>query len=331
MMKLSLMQALEDTLSESYQSDIANQIIAAWPHDRGTVQYFRASANFVFVFCSNGQPFILRFTHASERSADAIRAELGYLQYLATHGVPVALPVQSLSGQYVETITTPLGVVHAVVFERLAGEQFETGNLSLEQFTRWGDALGRLHLAAQGYTTSSRSTIDNHLAYIEQHLPPHEHAARDIHARLHHQVAELPRSEQTFGLVHYDFELDNLLWNGDQIAIVDFDDCAYYWFVADIAFALRDLFDDQAANITIDNERFQAFLSGYCTIRPIARDELLHLPLFLRIHNLVSFVKLLQAADASNEPNMPEWVARLQAKLVQKAQRYRDSFATYAT
>jgi hypothetical protein len=34
------------------------------------VRYVRASANFVFMFTHAGQPYILRFTHADDRSAD---------------------------------------------------------------------------------------------------------------------------------------------------------------------------------------------------------------------------------------------------------------------
>ena len=31
----------------------------------------------------------------------------------------------------------------------------------------------------------------------------------------------------------------------NEINILDFDDCSYYWYVADIAFALRDLFEEK--------------------------------------------------------------------------------------
>jgi hypothetical protein len=59
MMKLSLMQALVDTLSATYTSPIADAIVAAWAHDQGSARYFRASANFIFVFENEGQSYIL--------------------------------------------------------------------------------------------------------------------------------------------------------------------------------------------------------------------------------------------------------------------------------
>ena len=330
MMKLSLMDALVHTLTETHQSSIADQILTAWAHDSGSVRYFRASANFLFVFRQNTQPCFLRFVHASQRSVEAIEAELAFLHYLEAHGIRVALPIQSLSGRYVESMETPLGVVHAVVFAALSGEPFETDDLSFEQFRAWGQALGKLHLAAQGYAQAHRPTIDDHLALVDQLLPPHEWAARRLLTRLQPQIAVLPRREQTFGLIHYDFELDNLLWDDHDLGIVDFDDCAYYWFVADIAFALRDLFDDQSENIDLEDERCQAFFRGYRTMRPLSPNELLQLPLFLQIHHLVSFVKLLHASDIESKPETPEWVTTLQNRLVRKAQSYRERFAVSA-
>src|SRR4051812_30729141 len=98
MMKLSLMQAVVETLEDTFASPIADAIIAAWAHDHDSVRYVRASANFIFMFTHIGQPCVLRFTHADDRSAEAIQAELAFLQHLAAQGVPVARPIHSLAG-----------------------------------------------------------------------------------------------------------------------------------------------------------------------------------------------------------------------------------------
>jgi len=316
-----------DTLNATYASPIADALLAAWSHDPGSARYFRASANFIFVFERGGKPYILRFAHASERTTDAIQAELAYLHHLAAHSVPVALPIQSLSGRWVESTPTTLGVFHAVVFDHLPGQQYDVGDLSLAQFTRWGSALGALHLATEGYRGAGRPTIRDHLRMAEQLLPAHEDAAHRLLTPLEQQVARLPTREQMLGMIHYDFELDNLLWDDQRVSIVDFDDCTGYWFVADIAFALRDLFNDQAEQIDITDVRLRAFVIGYREMRVMTDDELRQLPLFLQIHNLVSFTKLLRAADLDAAQAAPAWVIDLQAKLLRKAQTYREGFA----
>jgi Ser/Thr protein kinase RdoA (MazF antagonist) len=326
MMKLSLMHAVVDTLNATQGSPIAETILAAWAHDPGSARYFRASANFVFVFKRDDQPCILRFSHASERTAEAIQAELAFLAHLAAHAVPVARPIESLAGQFVESVATPLGVFHAVVFERLAGQQYDIDELSPAQFTRWGSTLGSLHQAAEGYAGAGRPSIHDHLRAVAQQLPAHEDAALRQLALLERQLAALPANEQSFGLIHYDFELDNLIWDSQRLGIVDFDDCARYWFAADIAFALRDLFSDQAAQIDMADERFRAFIAGYREIRDLSDQELAQLGLFLRAHNLVTFAKLLRAADIDAQA-APAWIADLQDRLLGKAQAYRESFA----
>jgi Ser/Thr protein kinase RdoA (MazF antagonist) len=186
--------------------------------------------------------------------------------------------------------------------------------------------LGSLHQAAEGYAGAGRPSIHDHLQAVAQQLPAHEHAALRQLALLERQLAALPANEQTFGLIHYDFELDNLIWDGQRVGIVDFDDCARYWFVADIAFALRDLFADQAEQIDTSDERFRTFIAGYREIRDLSDHELAQLGLFLRVHKLVTFAKLLRAADIDPQ-TAPPWIADLQDRLLGKAQTYRESFA----
>ena len=66
MMKLSTMQKLVATLNENDESLIAELIASHWNHDPGTVHYFRASANFLFLFKHLGQEYVLRFVHLQQ-------------------------------------------------------------------------------------------------------------------------------------------------------------------------------------------------------------------------------------------------------------------------
>lgn len=103
----------------------------------------------------------------------------------------------------------------------------------------------------------------------------------------------------------------------------------YHWFSANIAFALRDLCDDQPQKLNLDDERIDMFLQGYQTVRPLAPEERARLPLFLHLHHLVSLVKLLHAADLCADDAAPEWAVRLQRRLHQKAHDYRSELAGY--
>lgn len=328
MMKLSTMQAVTDTVNDEWESAIADQILASWEHDKGTAKYFRASANFLFIFQKAGKRYFLRFNHSTERSIDLIRAETDYINHLSSKGLIVAKPVISITGHFVESVSTSQGVLHAVVFEGLSGEQFEEiEELAPEIFMRWGKALGELHQATEGYKAAARPTWKDHLAMVSENLPATEQTAQLALSELQEQLTRLSINESNYGLIHFDFELDNTVWNEDKVGIVDFDDCAYYWFVADIAFALRDIFEDSGEKVDFQNESFQNFVAGYRLVRDITQEELELIPMFLRLHNLITFAKLHRAIGTDKAQDEPVWLNDLRRKLSLKMQIYRDGFS----
>ena len=266
----------------------------------------------VDVFCGSTMP--------SVRTREMIQAELDYLDHLAKAGVRVARSLPSLAGQFVESVDTTHGTFHAVVFEGLVGKQFELEELTPEMFTAWGKALGELHRAAQSYTAVGRSTWRDLIEAAEEQ-PEVRQAAK----QLHRELAQLPinnyQVKDNYGLTHFDFELDNLIWDGQRFGILDFDDCVWHWYAADIAFALGDLFDDDAAKVDLSNPSFCAFIEGYRTAKPIADDELARIPLFLRLDNSLVFCKLRRAADAGDQDDDPNWLKELRQKLDRKMQR----------
>ena len=78
-----------------------------------------------------------------------------------------------------------------------------------------------------------------------------------VRAELDDLAAELGSwsTDDGYGLVHLDIELDNIRWVGSEPGLLDFDDCAVHWHAVDVASALRDLDGDA--------ERQASFLSGY--------------------------------------------------------------------
>lgn len=327
MMTLSNLKRITDTLNDQGESPVAEEILSLWEHDDSPARFLRISANALFTFQKSGQPCVLRFNFSTERTLDQINAEVDYLNFLAAQGIHVARPVSSLSGKYVESAHTSQGIFHAVVFEAMQGKQFEIADLSLEGFTAWGKALGQLHSVARNYQGADRPTWKDHLVMISASSPDDEKDAQNLLKQLQMQLAELPVHRGNFGLIHFDFELDNLIWNNDAVGIIDFDDCSWYWFAADIAFALRDLFDDDPRHIDLESQPLRAFLDGYQQANQLPQADLKRLPLFLQIHNLLTFCKLLRALDSSPEPDDPDWFDALCHKLQRKLQTYRANFS----
>ncbi len=327
MMRLSTMQAVVATVDKQWESHLVDEIVRYWEHDAGRPKYWRASANFVFFFKKAGRDHVLRFNRATERIAQAIEAEIDFVNALADMGLRVARPVRSKAGYYVERTPTSQGMFYAAVFEALPGEQLELEELTPDQFARWGQTLGEFHNAATQYTQPGRPTWQNHLAWVDETLPFGETIVQQALERLREELSQLPKNQQNFGLIHYDFELDNLIWDGEQFGIIDFDDSAWYWFVADIALALSDLFGDCASKVDFQNKSYLRFIEGYRRVRQIEQAELDRIPLFMQLDHVIGYARLYRALTPVNLNGELPWMEGLRHKLTAKMQFYRDELA----
>jgi Ser/Thr protein kinase RdoA (MazF antagonist) len=330
MMKLSMMKKVVDTVNSEWRSLLAEEILERWGYDEGSVYYFRASANFLFIFKKNGATYFLRFNAISEKSLTALKAEIEILEYLRHQPLRVALPVQSLNQNFIETVENEWGTFYAVVFEALPGKQFETEELQKDQFFTWGSALGKLHHflkeMPEEYRQNRKSWRDQ-LAFVQEILPTHETAALYELEQILKWSNGLDVTKENFGLIHYDFELDNQRWDNGMVGILDFDDCVNHWYAADIVFALRDLFEKE---IDLKNELVEEFLSGYQSETRLDSQLEQEFPWFMRMHNLVSYTKLLRTVDIPESGDYPEWLSNLRAKLLRYMNQYRTSFERLA-
>lgn len=327
MMTLSTMKKVVGTVNEEWRSPLAETILERWGYDDGSVYYFRGSANFLFIFKRNGVTYFLRFSDASEKEMISIESEIKILNYLRDQPLRVALPVKSLNDNYIETVETDIGTFYAVVFEALPGKQFETEELGTGQFLKWGSALGKLHHVFKSMPEEFRESRENWLTQLEGVrgiLPEAEKSALHELDELINLAKDLQVSTENFGLIHFDFELDNQRWDEDTIGILDFDDCLKHWYLADIAFALRDLFKD---GFDLGSKLVQEFIEGYSMETNLEFDQLQQLPLFMRMHNLVTFAKLLRTVDISPSEDDPEWLSNLRLKLQSYCENYRGTLS----
>lgn len=329
MMKLGIMGDVLLACQPEAKQSLPGDVAARWFETACSVRFIRASANFVFRVETPQASYALRFAHESERAAEYIRAELDFVTWLADRGLRVAKPIRSFGGEYLESVDTCCGVVHAVMFEAMPGRAVdEIEDLSPEQLRRWGRSLGELHRAAEDYPSpAGRPPWQDHLGVVAAWLPQGETPAWRELERVQEALAQLPTDAASFGLIHYDFELDNIIWQDDQPGLIDFDDCAWYWYVADLAFALRDLFDNRGENVDLGNEVFRGFLSGYREARDIGEVELDLIPLFLRMHNLTVAAKLYRTLSEGPREVEPPWMEGLRQKLRRALGRYQEAVA----
>ena len=311
MMSLTTMLAITETVDTGEIPGPVQEAVGRWRADAGTVRHVRSSANHIFRFERAGAPHYLRLSPASERTPVRLIAELNFVGTVGAAGVPVALPVPSNESQRIEVVDAKGERYYAVVFAALQGQAWlEPHELTAAMYRTWGETLGRIHSISQTYVP-----VGPRLPSWRERLADAQHWLAEepaIRAELEQATAwldRLARPEGSYGLIHGDPELDNLVWDGVVFQVMDFDDAHYHFYAYDVALALADVWAvaEQAA------ERTAWFMEGYERTPGVLPVEPDLIPRFLRLNRALKAVSLVRAYAGLLEEGVPEWVERLRA------------------
>ncbi|GGW77938.1 phosphotransferase [Streptomyces lomondensis] len=112
--------------------------------------------------------------------------------------------------------------------EPAPGEEVDASELSESQAWRWGEALALVHHDAAGLDAGLPESFGE-LGGVGE-LFADDTALVEATGRLVGLMGELPRGQGRWGVVHGDFELDNMAWEGGRPVAYDFDEAALSWY-----------------------------------------------------------------------------------------------------
>lgn len=147
--------------------------------------------------------------------------------YLQNRSYPAVIPVASNSGEFVVTLDSSWGKYYASVFKGVDGNPIEDTDCNDHILYAYGKALGQLHMLSAEYSPEIRKwTYHDVLLWIGKVLKEY-HAPNKMLVELEkvqQALNELPQTSNTFGLIHYDFEPDNVFWDEDKqcCTVIDF-------------------------------------------------------------------------------------------------------------
>jgi Ser/Thr protein kinase RdoA (MazF antagonist) len=268
--------------------------------DQPDVQLIGDSENLTFKVQQRGKsaPFILRLYRQGYHNKERILSEFQWMKALRVEaGVATPTVLPSLDG----SLCVEIGCEGAegrrvAAFEMLSGDEPAEANL-VDSFGRLGRVTATLHSHAISWTPPqdfTRQTWDvrtmlvadnptwgrwqNGIGMTPELLTLLSQAEAIIIRRLECFGTERSR----FGLIHADLRLANLLVDGDETKVIDFDDCGFSWFYYDLGAALTFIEDHPASAAIIE-----AWLTGYRTVRPVPREEEEELETFRLLRRLV--------------------------------------------
>jgi len=311
---------------------LAEMLLKNWKYDETSLdlfQHFRISANAIYPFKMNGEVCFLRCSPVSEKRKDNILAELEFVNYLRSRYYNALKPVPSKNGDELVQKLTPWGEYYASVFKRIMGKQISETDFSDEIMFAYGASLGQLHKLSSEYNApkTKRWTHVDAFNWIEETLKKLalENSAMDELNLLSEYFSNVPQNSKNYGLIHYDFELDNVFYDDTTRScnVIDFDDAMYHWYVMDIIQAL----DSLKSEVAKDEFSYKqaVFIEGYRSRFDIDDGLFADALVFKRYANLYQYARGARAMQEKWD-NEPDWMVELRTKLTKSLVRNSEFF-----
>ena len=279
---------------------LAKIALARWGAEDCEPEIVKYRENAVFrVRAVDGRDAVLRVHRHGYHSDAALRSELVWIEALRAEGIDLPAVIPSAAGERFETVQAasvpePRQVDMLTWMPGIPIGTLEEGlNPAIEDvhavFVGVGRLCARLHNQTEAWALPAGFT--RHAWDREGLVGPEPLWGRfweaavlsteerrlieRARASVHDALTAYGCSPQRYGLIHADFNLDNMLLDGDRVIPLDFDDCGFGWHLFDLATVWTIYHGSEIA------EAIRAgVIEGYRRERALPDDELAHMPLF---------------------------------------------------
>lgn len=278
---------------------VAKLAIQAYDISARDISVLNRSENSTYVvdLDDHGTRAILRVHREGYHDHDQIQSELDWIAALrrdADIRTPRVLPTSS--GDEVCDVIHEERPRHAVLFELVPGSEPTGDAHSGAFFTRLGELTARLHQHAESW---DRPASFSRFAWDWTHMigdnarwgnwrecvtaeGPEDRLLSMAVAAASKRLYALDARPRARGLIHADMRAANLLADGDDIAVIDFDDCGWSWFLYDFATAVSFVEHDPRLG-----EWQDAWLEGYRRRRELDAVDVEALPTLVLLRRLM--------------------------------------------
>ncbi|MEA2281494.1 MAG: hypothetical protein QOK21_2101 [Solirubrobacteraceae bacterium] len=246
-----------------------------------------------------GRRYALRLHRPGYRTAAEIASELDWVDALRADGaVDTCVAVTAPGGERVVTVEAEAaGARNAVLFEWLTGVTPDPeGDEVVAGFRTLGAISAGMHAHARAWRRPPRFARP-HWDY-EHSIGPAGHWGRwqdglgmgpeelallgRLDATIAARLARYGRGPEHYGLVHADIRLANLLVDGGDVRVIDFDDCGFSWFMYDFATTVSFVEDHPRVP-----ELRAAWVEGYRSVAPLDPADEAELETFVMLRRLL--------------------------------------------
>ena len=274
--------------------------------------------NLVYCYEQGAEKYYLRLTHAKLRSKDELQAAMAYQIHLFENGAPVCELVKSLDDLWFESVWQGEHEFLAHVCKEVPGLPITFDSSDINLYKKWGSALGRLHHASSSYKLGKHryaiwsASLDELEDYVQNEPSEVKHTLQ----RVSQYLKSRSQSSKNYGLTHGDHREGNVLTDGNQVHIIDFDLPSLNWFTEDL---FRPFFDSIVSNKQNWQEKMKPYLEGYFAIMPETAIDLSAFPWQIQMKCLEIYLWTKHnwsddAAPGGN--NKKQWLEDIYRKIV---------------
>ena len=294
------------------------QAVERWSGNANSIILVSEGINLVYRFQRGQEQYYLRMTHADLRHENELLAAISYQRHLFDNHVPVCEPLHSTNGLWSEKIVQGKEVFLAHVCREVPGTPITFQYKNSDLYTKWGETLGKLHKAAQSYQpqhhsyTNWQESLNELIDYAQNESDELQSALEELIQ--YYKVRAI--SSNNYGLTHGDHREGNVLTDGKNIHIIDFDLPSFNWFMEDVA---RPFFHSIIWEEKNWTDKLEPYLEGYLSIMP---ESSIDLTAFSKQIQLKSFEIYLWTKNNWNSESAPgggntrKWLDAIYDKII---------------
>ncbi|KMY53777.1 serine kinase [Bacillus sp. FJAT-27231] len=259
------------------------------------------SENYTYLITEEktNQKHILRVCRPNYHTKSQIESEMVWLKSLHEQSpIEVSLPIPNDQGEYVQSTWVDGNVYYSTLFTFLEGEAPDDNDESalIKHFFTIGYITAQFHNQSvkqhQLYDQFDRIIWDYDTILGDTPkwgkwqdglglTPERTHLFERVCATIKKRLDRFGKHKENFGLIHSDLRLANLIIEGEQIKVIDFDDCGFGWYLYDLATSLSFIEHKPYVPALINS-----WLEGYKKIRPLSEEEEKEIPTFIMMRRL---------------------------------------------
>ncbi|QFT89629.1 homoserine kinase [Bacillus sp. THAF10] len=224
--------------------------------------------------------------------------EVTYTNFLYNEGFGVSPTISSLNGKLVESIRLDQEYL-TVLYKAAPGKHLPRTQWNANVLKELGRQIGRLHRLSKNYENDAtiryiKDWHENEEYDFLKYIPKEESTIREIAQEILSTIKNLPQSQSTYGLLHGDLWLENVLVDSDfKFTMVDFQDCEKHFYIFDLAVPIYSAMEYSfVGNGNIDDygrSIIKAIVEGYQEENDISPEMLDKLPLFIKLKEVFEY------------------------------------------